>query len=68
MNTLMWLSPFTSQHLGVLTALGVRVVPPVSKTLACGDVGQGAMASPADIAAAVRAALAAQGQAKDIPD
>ena len=34
------------------------MVPPVSKRLACGDVGEGAMASPADVAAAVQAALA----------
>jgi phosphopantothenoylcysteine decarboxylase len=33
----------------------LRVVPPVSKRLACGDVGVGAMASLDDIAAAVRA-------------
>ena len=31
-----------------------KVVPPVSKRLACGDVGTGGMAAPADIAAAVR--------------
>ena len=32
---------------------GLRVVPPVSKALACGDVGVGAMAAVADVAAAV---------------
>jgi phosphopantothenoylcysteine decarboxylase len=32
---------------------GLRVVPPVSKALACGDVGVGAMAAVADIVAAV---------------
>ena len=57
MNTLMWSSPFTAQHLGILTSMGASVVSPVSKTLACGDVGVGAMAAPADIAAAVQAAL-----------
>ena len=31
----------------------VQVVPPVSKTLACGDVGIGAMAEPSNIANAV---------------
>ncbi len=35
----------------------LRIVAPVSKTLACGDVGVGAMASPEDIAAAVNEAL-----------
>ena len=31
MNTYMWDSPFTSQHLGTLRSLGVTVIPPVSK-------------------------------------
>ncbi len=35
----------------------LRVVPPVSKRLACGDVGVGALAPLEDILAAVRAAL-----------
>ncbi|KAK9805539.1 hypothetical protein WJX72_003945 [[Myrmecia] bisecta] len=57
MNTYMWESPFTTQHINVLTTLGVKVIPPVSKKLACGDVGGGAMASPEDIAAHIRAAV-----------
>lgn len=44
MNTLMWESVFTEKHLQTLRELGVVVVPPVCKTLACGDVGLGAMA------------------------
>ncbi|CAL8465391.1 g4927 [Coccomyxa elongata] len=57
MNTFMWDSPFTSSHLGTLYELGATVIPPVSKTLACGDVGNGAMASPDVIAeAAISAA------------
>jgi phosphopantothenoylcysteine decarboxylase len=36
---------------------GLRVAPPVSKLLACGDVGVGAMAAVPDVAAAVRASL-----------
>ncbi|KAI8468368.1 MAG: flavoprotein [Monoraphidium minutum] len=52
MNTLMWESPFTAQHLAVLEALGARTIPPVGKRLACGDVGLGAMAAPEDIALA----------------
>lgn len=54
MNTFMWDSPFTAEHLARLTKLGVRVIPPVSKALACGDIGAGAMASPADIATSVQ--------------
>lgn len=54
MNTLMWQHPLTSQQLGVLRGWGALVVPPVEKALACGDVGGGAMAAPADV---VEAAL-----------
>lgn len=63
MNTAMWESPFTGEHLGVLArVLGARVVAPaVLKKLACGDVGAGAMAAPEEIAGAVARALAARG-------
>uniref|UniRef100_A0A383VT09 phosphopantothenoylcysteine decarboxylase n=1 Tax=Tetradesmus obliquus TaxID=3088 RepID=A0A383VT09_TETOB len=64
MNTFMWDSPFTAQHLAAIQQLGVTVVDPVSKTLACGDVGQGAMASPETIAAACEVALQGLGFAK----
>ena len=57
MNTLMWESPFTARHLREAAALGVRVVPPVSKRLACGEVGAGGMAEVGDVAAACAAAL-----------
>lgn len=57
MNTFMWSSPFTSQHLSVLTGLGVQVIDPVEKTLACGDVGQGAMAHVPTIVGRVLQAL-----------
>lgn len=39
-------------------AAGLHIVAPVSKALACGDVGIGAMAEPATIIAAVNALLA----------
>jgi phosphopantothenoylcysteine decarboxylase len=58
MNTMMWDSPFTAQHLHTLQQLGAQVIPPVSKKLACGEVGNGAMAAPDDIVAAVLGALA----------
>lgn len=60
MNTLMWGSPFTAQQLDALRVLGVTVVPPVSKKLACGDVGEGAMAAPEAVVEAVLGALAAR--------
>ncbi|CAM0880225.1 unnamed protein product [Alopecurus aequalis] len=49
MNTFMWDSPFTRRHLDVLADLGVSLVPPVTKRLACGDYGNGAMAEPSEI-------------------
>ncbi|KAF9158194.1 hypothetical protein BGX20_003500, partial [Mortierella sp. AD010] len=45
MNTNMWNHKFTSMHLSTLTdVLHYRVIPPISKLLACGDLGIGAMA------------------------
>lgn len=51
MNTFMWSSVLTKRHLGACEDLGGTVIPPISKELACGDVGQGAMAEPHTIAA-----------------
>jgi phosphopantothenoylcysteine decarboxylase len=54
MNTAMWNSPFTGKHLAVLSEFpNVHVIDPVEKTLACGDTGIGAMASPKTILRAV---------------
>ena len=55
MNTAMWSHPMTAHHLAALR--GVYVVAPVSKALACGDVGIGALADVDDVAAAARTAL-----------
>jgi len=44
MNTMMWEHPFTEKHLAQLAALGVHVISPTTKKLACGDTGMGAMA------------------------
>ena len=60
MNTFMWESPFTGEHLAKLQKLDVRVIAPISKALACGDVGAGAMAEPGHIAAQVYMYLYAQ--------
>ncbi|TPX40454.1 hypothetical protein SeMB42_g05532 [Synchytrium endobioticum] len=58
MNTFMWNHHFTAKHLRILTdELGYRVIPPTSKTLACGDTGIGAMASVEDIARIVMETL-----------
>lgn len=47
MNTAMWRQPITSKHVRKLGKEGFRgyieVLEPMSKTLACGDIGDGAM-------------------------
>ncbi|KAH6584223.1 hypothetical protein BASA61_007581 [Batrachochytrium salamandrivorans] len=54
MNTHMWTHPMTAKHISVLrNDLGYTIIDPVSKTLACGDVGMGGMANVAAIATAV---------------
>ncbi|CAO3564016.1 unnamed protein product [Mortierella alpina] len=45
MNTNMWNHKFTAMHLATLTGvLNYQVIQPISKLLACGDLGIGAMA------------------------
>jgi phosphopantothenoylcysteine decarboxylase len=55
MNTLMWEHPLTGRQLRQVAAdnANVRIVGPISKELACGDVGIGAMAEVNEIVAAV---------------
>ena len=70
MNTFMWEHPLTQQQLETIQqffvqAAAVQSVAPVTcaivapqvKTLACGQVGNGALASVPDIVEAVRKAL-----------
>ena len=46
MNTYMWEHPLTENHIRTLTEVcGYRILEPVSKRLACGDIGKGAMVS-----------------------
>ncbi|XP_014522770.1 probable phosphopantothenoylcysteine decarboxylase [Vigna radiata var. radiata] len=54
MNTLMWNNPFTERHLIAIDELGISLIPPVTKRLACGDYGNGAMAEPSTIYSTVR--------------
>lgn len=55
MNTQMWLHPATQEHLNKLGAWYKKftIVPPVSKKLACGDTGIGALADIEDIVKAI---------------
>lgn len=57
MNTFMWNNPFTKRHLESIYELGVSLIPPITKKLACGDYGNGAMAEPSEICTAVRLSL-----------
>lgn len=44
MNTRMWEHPITSKQITVLEEWGHTQIPPIAKTLICGDTGMGAMA------------------------
>jgi phosphopantothenoylcysteine decarboxylase/phosphopantothenate--cysteine ligase len=57
MNTAMWNHPTTRASIERLTALGVRFIAPESGALACGDVGDGRLAEPPVVLAAIRDAL-----------
>ena len=53
MNTEMWRNPVVQRNVTLLGEYGrFHVVDPVSKRLACGDEGPGAMAAPVDVLAA----------------
>jgi len=57
MNVVMWRHPATQTNLEVLRARGVHVVGPGTGDLACGEEGQGRMAEPAEILAAIEGRL-----------
>ncbi|XP_028416392.1 LOW QUALITY PROTEIN: phosphopantothenoylcysteine decarboxylase-like [Dendronephthya gigantea] len=57
MNTHMWQHPLTREHLEKLKSLKYIQIPPISKTLACGDCGIGAMAEVSMIVDTIRKAL-----------
>lgn len=68
MNTLMWENPMTAKQLSMLTdlsPLAVRIVSPVAKTLACGDVGTGAMADVDSVAQVAREAWESRSNKQD---
>ncbi|KAL0920962.1 hypothetical protein M5K25_007982 [Dendrobium thyrsiflorum] len=54
MNTSMLNNPFTRRHLNTIGELGVSLLPPITKKLACSDYGNGAMAEPSVIYDTVR--------------
>ena len=54
MNTQMWFNPITQRNIKILKETGrFQWVEPISKRLACGDEGVGALAEPQDILKAI---------------
>src|SRR5205085_9237484 len=58
MNAMMWAHPATQANLKTLGARGIMRVGPGAGDLACGEIGFGRMAEPADILAAITRQLA----------
>jgi phosphopantothenoylcysteine decarboxylase/phosphopantothenate--cysteine ligase len=65
MNVEMWRHPATQENLARLRARGVHIVEPGSGYLACGMVGEGRLAEPAEIAASA-VALLGSGSRRDM--
>ena len=57
MNTFMWNHPITNKHLDTIKALEYIIINPISKKLACGDIGIGAMAEVPEILRAINSVL-----------
>lgn len=57
MNVRMWLHPAVQRNVATLKADGVRFVGPDEGAMACGEFGPGRLAEPAEIFAAILAAL-----------
>jgi phosphopantothenoylcysteine decarboxylase/phosphopantothenate--cysteine ligase len=57
MNVRMWLHPATQRNIATLKADGVSFVGPDDGAMACGEFGQGRLAEPEAIFAAIMAAL-----------
>ena len=57
MNAMMWAHPATQANIATLAARGVGRIGPAAGDLACGEVGFGRMAEPAEILAAIAHAL-----------
>ncbi|MSQ66809.1 MAG: bifunctional phosphopantothenoylcysteine decarboxylase/phosphopantothenate--cysteine ligase CoaBC [Gammaproteobacteria bacterium] len=62
MNRLMWSNPATRANTALLAARGVAFCGPASGAQACGEIGPGRMAEPADIVAAAAAQFGGAGE------
>ena len=66
MNVRMWENAATKANVATLRERGVGIIAPASGLLACGDIGEGKLASVEDIAAAVLAELERTGATDDL--
>src|SRR5690606_36330919 len=64
MNRVKWANAATQSNVATLRARGVQVFGPDSGSQACGEVGEGRMMEPAEIAANAFAVLPAEGPLK----
>ncbi len=65
MNVRMWEHPATQTNLATLRAHGTLTVGPTEGDMACGEYGQGRMAEPHDILAAIETFFAASARLSD---
>ncbi|MFM9059228.1 MAG: flavoprotein [Planctomycetaceae bacterium] len=65
MNAAMWAKPAVQRNVDQVAADGVTVIQPGTGWLSCRQRGAGRMAEPEEIAAAIRAALAARPPRRD---
>mmetsp|Transcript_20377 Transcript_20377/g.24684 ORF Transcript_20377/g.24684 Transcript_20377/m.24684 type:complete len:177 (-) Transcript_20377:1126-1656(-) len=66
MNTHMWSHPFTKRHIEAIESIGCLTIQPISKTLACGDIGYGALATVDEIVSVTLKSLSLNGQPDSI--
>ena len=64
MNRLMWANAATQANMSTLRSRGFKLIGPGSGEQACGDVGEGRVAEPEEVAAVVLAALSSDGAAR----
>ncbi len=64
MNTAMWEHPATQANLALVKSRGVHIIGPGAGSLACGEIGEGRMAEPADCVAALEQHFGKMGKGK----
>jgi phosphopantothenoylcysteine decarboxylase / phosphopantothenate---cysteine ligase len=62
MNRLMWSHPATQANVRLLAERGVRILGPAAGEQACGEIGEGRMLEPADLAAQIIESMSTSGE------